>query len=55
MKRIIFILALVAAFAFESKAQKFALIDMEYILKNIPSYEMAKRDNDSSAKSREYV
>ena len=41
MKRIIFILALVAAFAFESKAQKFALIDMEYILKNIPSYEMA--------------
>lgn len=36
-----FILALVAAFAFESKAQKFALIDMEYILKNIPSYEMA--------------
>lgn len=41
MKRIIFILALVAAFAFESKAQKFALIDIEYILKNIPSYEMA--------------
>ena len=68
MKRIIFILALVAAFAFESKAQKFALIDMEYILKNIPAYERAserttetsistvgKRDNDSSAKSREYV
>lgn len=41
MKRIVFILALVAAFALESKAQKFALIDMEYILKNIPSYEMA--------------
>ena len=40
MKRIIFILALVAVFAFESKAQKFALIDMEYILKNIPAYEM---------------
>ena len=41
MKRIIFILTLVAAFAVEGKAQKFALIDMEYILKNIPSYEMA--------------
>lgn len=29
------------AFAFGASAQKFALIDMEYILKNIPAYEMA--------------
>lgn len=29
------------AFAFGVSAQKFALIDMEYILKNIPAYEMA--------------
>ena len=27
--------------AFAGSAQKFALIDMEYILKNVPSYEMA--------------
>lgn len=27
--------------ALGSQAQKFALVDMEYILKNIPSYEMA--------------
>lgn len=37
--------ALLAIFAvicvFGAKAQKFALVDMEYILKNIPSYEMA--------------
>lgn len=38
-------IALLAIFAvvcvFGAKAQKFALVDMEYILKNIPSYEMA--------------
>ena len=50
MKRIIFILALVAAFAFESKAQKFALIDMEYILKNIPAYERASEQLNQSSK-----
>lgn len=33
------VVALVATFA--ASAQKFALVDMEYILKNIPSYEMA--------------
>ena len=32
-------LAILATFA--ASAQKFALVDMEYILKNIPSYEMA--------------
>ncbi len=32
---------MVAACAFSGMAQKFALIDMEYILKNIPAYEMA--------------
>lgn len=29
------------ACAFGASAQKFALVDMEYILKNIPAYEMA--------------
>lgn len=41
MKRFAFILvALVAGIASVS-AQKFALVDMEYVLKNIPAYEMA--------------
>lgn len=36
------ILALFAVLAtFGANAQKFALVDMEYILKNVPSYEMA--------------
>lgn len=41
MKRLsLFILSALMCVAYMS-AQKFALIDMEYILKNIPSYEMA--------------
>lgn len=42
MKKIalIFLLAL-AAMGFEASAQKFAMVDMEYILKNVPAYEMA--------------
>ena len=32
---------MVVGIAIGSQAQKFALVDMEYILKNIPSYEMA--------------
>lgn len=41
MKRLTLLTAFVAAFCFSANAQKFALIDMEYILKNIPAYEMA--------------
>lgn len=41
MKRILFSLAIILSVAFASSAQKFALIDMEYILKNVPQYEMA--------------
>ena len=39
-KSILTLMMIVGAFCFAS-AQKYALIDMEYILKNIPSYEMA--------------
>lgn len=40
MKKII-VLALIAIFSgMTANAQKYALIDMEYILKNIPAYEM---------------
>ena len=41
MKKIILALVAVAATSFGASAQKFALVDMEYILKNIPAYEMA--------------
>jgi len=41
MKKIILTLALFAGAVFAGSAQKFALIDMEYILKNVPAYEMA--------------
>ncbi|MDR3340920.1 MAG: OmpH family outer membrane protein, partial [Candidatus Symbiothrix sp.] len=33
-----------------AKAQKFALMDMEYILKNIPAYEMANEQLNSISK-----
>lgn len=41
MKKLTFILIFIAAAAFGAAAQKYALVDMEYILKNVPSYEMA--------------
>ena len=41
MKKIAFSLLFVIACTVGAYAQKFALVDMEYILKNIPSYEMA--------------
>lgn len=41
MKKIALILAFAAIAVLTGNAQKFALVDMEYILKNIPSYEMA--------------
>lgn len=41
MKRISILLAAVALMNVAAFAQKFALVDMEYILKNIPAYEMA--------------
>lgn len=41
MKKLLFSILLVAGIAFCGSAQKFALVDMEYILKNIPAYEMA--------------
>ena len=40
MKKILMMFAMLAV-AFTASAQKFALVDMEYILKNIPAYERA--------------
>lgn len=41
MKRILLLAAVALMCAIGAKAQKFALVDMEYILKNVPAYEMA--------------
>lgn len=40
MKKIIVLCSFLLLCSFTGMAQKFALIDMEYILKNIPAYEM---------------
>lgn len=41
MKKLILSLALVLVATLGAYAQKFALVDMDYILRNVPSYEMA--------------
>ena len=41
MKKIALSLLLIVAAVLGASAQKFALVDMEYILKNVPAYEMA--------------
>lgn len=41
MKRILFTTLFIALLGMTANAQKFALVDMEYILKNIPAYERA--------------
>lgn len=41
MKRLFLALLVAVGFTIAASAQKYALIDTEYILKNVPSYEMA--------------
>ena len=41
MKKILLTLIIAASASFAASAQKFALVDMEYILRNVPAYEMA--------------
>ena len=50
MRKIIFILSFIFISTIASMAQKFALIDMEYILKNIPAYEMANEQLEQISK-----
>ncbi len=50
MKRIILLLALFAGIICTTYAQKYALVDMEYILKNISSYETANEQLDVISK-----
>lgn len=41
MKKLFITLLVIVAGVIGMKAQKFALVDMEYILRNVPAYEMA--------------
>lgn len=49
MKKTLFLLCL-ALCAIQAQAQKFALIDMEYLLKNIPAYERANEQLNQVSK-----
>ena len=50
MKRLLFLLVIALSTAFEAGAQKFALVDMEYILSNIPAYERANEQLNQATK-----
>ena len=48
MKKLLF--TFVALFALQASAQKFALVDMEYILKHVPAYERANEQLNQVSK-----
>lgn len=50
MKKNLLMTVLLCAFCLTANAQKFALIDMEYILKNIPAYERANEQLNQISK-----
>ena len=49
MKKLI-VFCLVAVFAITAHAQKFALLDMEYVLSNVPAYERANEQLNQVSK-----
>lgn len=48
MKKTLLLIGLFFAFAMGSFAQKYALVDMEYILERIPEYEMANQELENA-------
>lgn len=50
MKRVLFILLMVCIAGLSAYAQRFALIDMEYIMSNIPAYKTATSQLEASSK-----
>jgi outer membrane protein len=46
MKKIFFLIVLVLSLAYDSNAQKFAYIDSQYILENVPEYKTAQAELD---------
>ena len=53
MRKSILLLVLLFAIGITANAQKFALIDMEYILKNIPAYDKANAELEKASKQRQ--
>lgn len=53
MKKILIALCFVAAAAFGASAQKFALVNMDYVLRNLPDYEMANEQLNQVSQRRE--
>ena len=53
MKRTLFTIALALVGLLSVNAQKFALVDMEYILKNVPAYERANEQLNQVSKKWE--
>ena len=51
MKRILLLIALSLGLGLNLRVQKFALIDMEYILSNIPAYERANEQLNQTSKA----
>lgn len=47
MKRLIFSVVMLVGVTFAAQAQRFALVDMEYILKQIPAYEQANQQMET--------
>lgn len=50
MKKIIVTMCFLAGLFFNANAQKFAMVDMEYIMKNIPSFETANEQINQISK-----
>ena len=50
MKKTLLFIGLFFAIALSSFAQKYALVDMEYILESIPSYEAANQELEKTGK-----
>lgn len=50
MRKLILLCSLLMAFGIRAAAQKFVLVDMEYILKNIPAYERANEQLNQVSK-----
>jgi outer membrane protein len=50
MRKVILIISFIAGMFLNSTAQKFAMVDMEYIMKNIPSFETANEQINQISK-----
>lgn len=50
MKKLFITLLIISGFSYTALAQKFAMVDMEYIMKNIPAYESANEQLNQVSK-----